>query len=50
MTGAGTYDYDAERFTLDVTVSGLAKGHLRYTRESDGEVRIEGQYSGQEFR
>ncbi len=50
MTGAGAYDYDAERFTLDVTVSGLAEGHLRYTRESNGEVRIEGRYGGQEFR
>jgi pimeloyl-ACP methyl ester carboxylesterase len=47
MTGTGLYDYDAGRFTLDVAVSGLAEGHLTYTRESDGEIRVEGAYDGQ---
>ncbi|MDO9130068.1 MAG: alpha/beta fold hydrolase [Anaerolineales bacterium] len=47
MTGAGSYNYDEERFTLDVIVSGLAGGTLSYTRESDGALHVTGTYNGQ---
>jgi pimeloyl-ACP methyl ester carboxylesterase len=47
LTGSGVYDYDAERFTLDVSMSGAAQGSLVYTREGDGSVRVIGEYAGE---
>jgi pimeloyl-ACP methyl ester carboxylesterase len=47
VTGAGVYDPDADRFTLDVRVAGLAEGALIYSREGDGSIRVSGEYDGQ---
>lgn len=47
LTGTGEYDYDADRFTLDVAVTGLAEGNLHYTRASDGSLRAKGIYAGE---
>lgn len=47
LTGSGVYDYDAERFTLDVSVTGAAEGTLLYTREGDGSLRVIGEYAGE---
>lgn len=47
MTGAGDYDYDADLFTLDVSVSGLATGSLIYTRDADLNLSVTGEYDGQ---
>ncbi len=47
VTGAGVYDPDADRFTLDVRVTGLAEGALIYSRESDGSMHVSGDYDGQ---
>ncbi len=47
MAGSGTYDYGAGRFSLDVTVTGLANGSLIYTREDDGAIQVKGMYAGQ---
>lgn len=45
MTGTGTYDYDEDRFTLDVEVTGLAHGALVYERYGDL-MTITGDYAG----
>ena len=47
MTGNGTYDYDEGLFTLNVTVKGVARGTLTYTRADDGSLRVSGDYAGQ---
>lgn len=47
LTGNGAYDYNAGRFSLDVTVTGLADGSLSYTREDDGAIYVKGTYAGQ---
>jgi hypothetical protein len=46
LTGSGTYDYDTERFSLEVTVTGAAQGTLVYTRDADGSLRVIGDYAG----
>lgn len=46
LTGTGTFDYDAERFTLDVSVTGAAQGTLVYTRVGDGSLQVIGDYAG----
>jgi pimeloyl-ACP methyl ester carboxylesterase len=33
MTGRGSYDYDRDRFVLDVSLAGRWHGHVRYVRE-----------------
>ena len=47
MTGTGEYNYDEERFSLEVSVTGLAGGELVYVREGDGSVRVSGEYGGE---
>ncbi len=47
LNGSGVYDYDAELFTLDVSVTGAAQGSLVYTREGDGSLRAVGDYAGE---
>jgi hypothetical protein len=39
LTGTGEYNYDEERFSLQVSVSGLASGELIYVRKADGSIR-----------
>lgn len=46
MTGEGAYNYDAETFTLDVSISGFADGALTYTRDADGAISVMGTYDG----
>jgi pimeloyl-ACP methyl ester carboxylesterase len=46
MTGEGSYNYDEDLFTLDVTVSGLARGTLTYTRDTDYNLTVIGEYDG----
>jgi hypothetical protein len=46
LTGAGAYNYNADRMTLDVTVAGLADGSLAYTRDGEA-IRVTGEYAGQ---
>jgi hypothetical protein len=47
MTGSGSYNYDEELFSLDVTVAGLESGKLVYTRDADGLLHVSGEYGGQ---
>jgi len=47
MTGSGSYHYDDGLLTLDVSVSGLASGHLTYTRDDEGNRHVSGEYAGQ---
>ena len=47
VTGAGVYDPAADRFTLDVRITGLAEGALVYSREGDGSTHVSGDYAGQ---
>lgn len=47
LTGSGAVDYEAERFSLEVSVTGAAQGTLAYTREADGSVRVVGDYAGE---
>ena len=47
MTGTGEYNYDEERFSLEVSVTGLASGELLYEREGDGSVHVGGKYGGE---
>jgi len=47
MTGAGSYNYEEDLFTLDVSVSGLADGALVYTRDTDWQLHVTGEYGGQ---
>jgi hypothetical protein len=46
MTGGGSYDYDTTLFTINVTVSGLASGTLTYTRDTDYNLHVIGEYDG----
>jgi pimeloyl-ACP methyl ester carboxylesterase len=45
MTGYGAADADSN-FTLDVTVSGLQNGQLRYLQDADGNSSVSGEYGG----
>jgi pimeloyl-ACP methyl ester carboxylesterase len=47
MTGSGEYNYDEERFSLEVSVTGLASGELLYERGGDGSIRVTGEYGGE---
>lgn len=47
MTGKGSFDYEANVFTLDVHLSGLAEGALVYTRDGEGRLHVTGAYAGQ---
>jgi pimeloyl-ACP methyl ester carboxylesterase len=47
MTGSGSYNYDEDLFTLDVSVTGLADGTLTYTRDGGGVRHVTGDYAGQ---
>jgi hypothetical protein len=47
LTGTGEYNYDEERFSLQVSVSGLASGELAYVREADGSIGVTGEYGGE---
>ena len=47
MNGSGEYNYDEERFSLEVSVTGLANGELEYVREGDGSTRVTGEYGGE---
>ena len=47
MTGTGEYNYDEERFSLEISVTGLASGELAYAREADGTLRVIGQFAGE---
>jgi pimeloyl-ACP methyl ester carboxylesterase len=49
LTGTGEYNYDEERFSLQVSVSGLASGELIYVRKADGSIRVAGEYGGREI-
>jgi pimeloyl-ACP methyl ester carboxylesterase len=46
MTGTGVYNYEEDEFSLDVAVTGLAGGHLVYTRADDGTLSVTGVYAG----
>jgi pimeloyl-ACP methyl ester carboxylesterase len=46
LSGTGTYDNESQAFTLEVTVSGLAKGNLSYIHNADGSIRVTGDYAG----
>jgi pimeloyl-ACP methyl ester carboxylesterase len=46
MTGTGTNNYDENVLRLDVAVSGLADGHLVYTRDGNGQRHVTGEYAG----
>jgi len=47
LTGSGAYNYDTQRFTLDVSVTGAAQGVLAYTLEVDGTASVVGEYAGE---
>jgi hypothetical protein len=47
MTGRGEYSYDEERFSLEVSVTGLESGELLYVREADGLLGLTGEYGGE---
>jgi len=47
MTGSGSYSYDTELFTLNVSVTGLADGELIYTRDVDYHLTVSGEYGGE---
>ncbi len=47
LSGTGAYDYNADRFTLTVSVTGLERGDLVYTREGDGTIAVSGEYAGE---
>ncbi|MCC7130127.1 MAG: alpha/beta fold hydrolase [Anaerolineae bacterium] len=47
MTGSGLYNYDAETFSLQLSVSGLADGQLEYMRLADDSRQLSGEYAGQ---
>jgi pimeloyl-ACP methyl ester carboxylesterase len=46
LNGEGIYNYDDELFTLDVAVSGLARGTLTYTRDANYNLSAKGDYNG----
>jgi pimeloyl-ACP methyl ester carboxylesterase len=47
MSGEGSYNYDQELFTLNVTVNGLTSGTLAYSRDGEGARHVTGMYVGQ---
>lgn len=47
FSGAGEYDVNADRFSLEGRVDGAAQGRLAYTREAGGRARVTGTYAGQ---
>jgi hypothetical protein len=47
MSGEGSYNYDQELFTLNVTVNGLTSGTLAYSRDGEGERHVTGTYDRQ---
>jgi pimeloyl-ACP methyl ester carboxylesterase len=47
MTGIGSYNYDEGVFTLNIDIEGLANGRLVYTRDSEGVLRVTGEYNNQ---
>lgn len=49
LTGDGSYDYNEDLFTLNVTVHGLADGTLVYTRAGDGVLHVTGEYESQQI-
>ncbi len=46
MSGTGTFDGDL--FTLNVNISGFENGTLTYTRDADGNIKVTGEYAGQQ--
>ena len=48
LTGEGIYNYDDETFMLNVSVSGIARGTLTYTRDADYNLSVTGEYDGAE--
>jgi len=47
MSSEGSYNYDQELFTLNVTVNGLTSGTVTYSRDGEGVRHITGMYDGQ---
>ena len=47
VSGTGEYNYDEERFTLEVSLTGAAIGDLVYTREGDGSLHVTGVFDGE---
>jgi hypothetical protein len=45
MTGTGGYNYEEDRFALDVAVTGLGTGNLAYVRQGDT-AGVTGDYNG----
>jgi hypothetical protein len=48
LNGSGTYEYESEAFTLEVTTSGSASGSLIYTHQADGSLSLTGEYDGKQ--
>lgn len=48
LTGEGIYNYDEELLTLNVSISGIARGTLIYTRDADYNLSVTGEYDGAE--
>ena len=46
INGTGAYDSQSQLFTLDVKVSGLSEGALKYTHQADGSLSVTGEYAG----
>jgi pimeloyl-ACP methyl ester carboxylesterase len=49
MTGMGEYNSGTELYSLDVTVSGISQGTLKYELQSDGTIHVTGKYANQEI-
>ena len=48
MTGTGSYKYHGDgSFNLDVALSGLANGTMKYTHSDTGAAQVTGTYNGQ---
>ncbi|MEN6301017.1 MAG: hypothetical protein ABFD51_14075, partial [Anaerolineaceae bacterium] len=47
LDGTGAYDDDSGDFTLDVAVSGIADGSLKYTHIYEGGFSATGEYNGE---
>lgn len=47
MTGTAVFEVQTGRFSIEVTVSGLAEGELKYERGQNGAIRVTGNYGGQ---
>jgi len=48
LTGGGSYNSDSGLFTIEADVTGLKKGSLTYTRDSDGAIKVVGTYGGED--